>query len=164
MPQRPFDGGDAAALLVHYYHLKPWELDDLTDEQRDTLLSRVGLIRYYNDLPYLQKMFGGLDDEGIEKILNPPPQDAEAKFKAERKSLAWDLFALRQYGLLAEVSTDAQTVTPLASLSPEAAEGIVLWWSPGGGLYDLPEGPLIWREILLPLHKQLVARAAQIQK
>jgi hypothetical protein len=160
MPQRPFDGGDAAALLCAYYPgITPWNLDDLTDEQRDLYLSRVGLLRYYNDLAALQKMFGALDEEAIEKIIK-----GDTDPKAERRALAWELFALKPYGLLAEVDSDTQTITPLNSLSPEAAEGIVQWWSPSGGLYDLPEGPMIWREHLMSQHRQLISRAAQMEK
>ena len=155
MPQRPFDGGDAAALICHYYHLKPWELDDLTDEQRDTLLSRVGLIRYYNDLPVLQAQFAKIDEEGIEKIISGSTDP-----KASRRALAWEIYALRPYGLLVESDAASEAVSPLASISPEAAEGIVQWVE-SGDLYKLPEGAMVWRLSLLGIHKQLLARAEQ---
>jgi hypothetical protein len=157
MPQRPFDGGDAAAILVAFFGFRPDELDDLTDEQRELFLSRFGLVRYYRDLPFLQSQFAKIDDEGIEKIIAGGTDP-----KAARRALAWELFALRPYGLLDSEPSGPESAAPLLTISPECAEGIVSWWETGK-MSALPDAPVIWREHLQPIHRQLIARAAQMQ-
>lgn len=158
MPQKPLDSGAVAALLCAFYPgITPWNLDDLEDGQRDLYLKHLGLIRFYRDLPALQASFAKVDDEGVEKILNPP---SEPDFKAKRRALAWEQYALKPYGLLVEAT---EPEGPQINLSAEAAEGLVRWWE-SGDLYKLPDGAQIWARHLAGIHRQLIGKAEQMKK
>ncbi|WP_407543774.1 hypothetical protein Q0M94_28240 (plasmid) [Deinococcus radiomollis] len=144
--------------MASLYHFGPDAVANLTETQLSMYMENSGAIRLLRDMPQLAANFAQLDKEARQKLID------EAETPPDPNSLdsrAWKVF-IRNYQTAREEAAEVETITPLSSLSPEAAEGIVQWWSPGGGLYDLPEGPMIWREHLMPIYRALTARAAQM--
>jgi len=147
--------GPIMAMLAHLYGFRPWDVARLTPEQLEMYIENSGFVRLQRDMPQLTASFAKLDADARQKLVNDEGKDPDPNSIDQR---AWRVFT-KSYRTV-EAEPEQEAATPLASLSPEAAEGIVQWWE-SGDLYKLPEGGLIWRTQLVGIHKQIQARAAQ---
>ena len=127
------DWGRTISLLSALYHIRPWEVERLTDAQIEMLMENSGYIRHIRDLPMLQYQFSKLDDKAVSELVEDfeaqerdkaAAESAGRQYKAPVKNSVrargWQIFALFPYGLL----EDAETQTAYLSMSAACAEGI----------------------------------------
>jgi hypothetical protein len=151
------DWGFILATMANLFHMGPDAVANLTEAQISMYMENSGAIRLQRDMPQLSANFGQLSEEARQKMVDeadkaPDPNSLDAR--------AWRIFIRNYQTAKEEALSESQSVTPLMGISPEAAEGIVRWWE-SGALYKLPGASTVWRVSLMPIHKQLLARAAQ---
>ena len=90
-PER--DWGPIMALLAHYFHLKPWDVERLTESQVQMYLSQINHIRLTDHMPHLSYAYSKYDDEAIAKMLSDSdtPPDPNSL-----RSRGWRVF-IRNY-------------------------------------------------------------------
>jgi hypothetical protein len=144
------------ALLAHYFHLKPWDVERLTEAQVQMYLSQVNHIRLMDHMPHLSYAYSKYSDEAIEKMIAESGRPADPE---SLRSRGWRLF-IRQYQTDSE-EAEQQAAAEALPLSQAAAAAFVRMVETGELTRSYPLGSLWWRLKVLPIWPRLLATADQ---
>jgi hypothetical protein len=154
------DWGYILATMANLFYMGPDTVANLTETQLSMYMENSGAIRLQRDMPQLSANFGQLDEKARQKMVDeadkaPDPNSLDAR--------AWRIFIRNYQTANDEALSESESAAPLLNVSPECAEGIVQWWETGR-LNKLPDGAGIWLRHLMPIHRQLMARAAELKQ